>query len=65
MAPCECNPVGTLLILDLKREASPKFLCPVAFPAVVLGAGDLEVDDPDELGFGGGAQLRGRDGGER
>ena len=38
---------------------------PVRLPAVALGAGDLEVYDPEELGVGGGATLRCGDGGER
>jgi hypothetical protein len=37
---------------------------PVRVPAVGLGAGDLEVYDPEELGVGG-ARLRSGDGGER
>jgi hypothetical protein len=37
---------------------------PVGVPAVGLGAGDLEVYDPEELGVGG-ARLRSGGGGER
>lgn len=35
---------------------------PVAFPVVLLGAGDLVVDDPEELGVGGGSWLRSGEG---